>query len=116
MVADPAHAAARRAAGSSGMNGRPSVRPSAGPPAIPNDLSARPRSVAVVEPDSQQTAKQMRLRYAGSCSVCDADLPAGVKAVYDRSSKTVRCVACVSEAAATGEPVAVNVQDTQRRH
>jgi hypothetical protein len=64
-----------------------------------------------VEPDSQETAKQMRLRYAGSCSVCGGDLPAGVKAVYDRTSKTVRCLICVTDAGAAGEPVVVNLGD-----
>ncbi|KJK12975.1 NERD domain protein [Terrabacter sp. 28] len=35
----------------------------------------------------------MRLRYAGVCRVCGADLPAKAQAVYERTSKTVRCVA-----------------------
>ncbi len=34
----------------------------------------------------------MRLRYAGSCRVCGADLPARTEAVYERTTKTVRCV------------------------
>lgn len=36
--------------------------------------------------------KRMRLRYAGTCRVCDAELPARTEAIYERSSKTVRCV------------------------
>jgi hypothetical protein len=34
----------------------------------------------------------MRLRYAGTCRVCGADLEAKTEAIYDRSTKTVRCV------------------------
>ncbi|CAM3821716.1 nuclease-related domain-containing protein [Nocardioides zeicaulis] len=34
----------------------------------------------------------MRLRYAGACRVCDATLPAKTEAVYDRESRTVRCL------------------------
>jgi hypothetical protein len=36
--------------------------------------------------------KRMRLRYAGACRVCGADLPARADAIYERSSKTVRCL------------------------
>ena len=36
--------------------------------------------------------KRMRLRYAGTCRVCELDLPARTEAVYERSSKTVRCL------------------------
>lgn len=41
----------------------------------------------------------MRLRYAGKCRSCEAALPAGTIAVYDRDSKTVTCSACSSEPA-----------------
>ncbi|KGN39884.1 hypothetical protein N801_18195 [Knoellia aerolata DSM 18566] len=34
----------------------------------------------------------MRLRYAGACRVCGVELPAKVEAVYERTTKTVRCV------------------------
>ena len=34
----------------------------------------------------------MRLRYPGTCRVCDAALPAKAEAVYERETKTVRCV------------------------
>lgn len=34
----------------------------------------------------------MRLRYAGTCRVCDAALPAKTEAVYERVTKTVRCL------------------------
>lgn len=35
----------------------------------------------------------MRLRYAGTCRVCGVALPAKTEAIYERPSKTVRCVA-----------------------
>ncbi len=38
----------------------------------------------------------MRLRYAGACRLCDKPLAAGTDAVYERESKTVRCVACMT--------------------
>ncbi|MBK8470677.1 MAG: NERD domain-containing protein [Actinomycetales bacterium] len=34
----------------------------------------------------------MRLRYAGTCRVCGVELPARAEAIYERSTKTVRCV------------------------
>ena len=34
----------------------------------------------------------MRLRYAGACRVCGVELPAKVEAIYERTTKTVRCV------------------------
>jgi Nuclease-related domain len=34
----------------------------------------------------------MHLRYAGICRVCDAALPATAEAIYERETKTVRCV------------------------
>jgi Nuclease-related domain len=34
----------------------------------------------------------MRLRYAGSCRVCGRHLPARAEAIYERTTKTVRCV------------------------
>jgi hypothetical protein len=36
--------------------------------------------------------KRMRLRYDGTCRTCEAALPANTEAVYDRASKTVRCL------------------------
>jgi hypothetical protein len=34
----------------------------------------------------------MRLRYAGACRICGVELPARSEAVYERSTKSVRCV------------------------
>lgn len=42
--------------------------------------------------ESVADEKRMRLRYAGRCRVCEADLPAKAEAIYERSSKTVRCL------------------------
>ncbi|WP_404351170.1 nuclease-related domain-containing protein [Phycicoccus jejuensis] len=42
--------------------------------------------------------KRMRLRYAGTCRVCDAELPAKAEAIYERATKSVRCVAHVQPA------------------
>ena len=47
-----------------------------------------------METDERAAMKQMRLRYAGTCTVCAADLPARTVAIYDRRSKTVRCLDC----------------------
>lgn len=46
----------------------------------------------------------MRLRYAGTCRVCSVELPKGSDAVYERSTKSVRCVSCVVPIAAAAEP------------
>jgi hypothetical protein len=36
--------------------------------------------------------KRMRLRYASACRVCGIGLDAGAEAIYERASKTVRCI------------------------
>ena len=36
----------------------------------------------------------MKLRYAGACRLCGTQLPARAEAIYQRSTKTVRCVEC----------------------
>lgn len=41
--------------------------------------------------------KRMKLRYAGACRLCGTDLPARQEAIYERSTKTVRCVECPTE-------------------
>jgi hypothetical protein len=47
--------------------------------------------------------KRMRLRYAGRCRVCGTELPAKSDAIYERTTKTVRCVACRTTCAARNE-------------
>ena len=34
----------------------------------------------------------MRLRYAGACRICGSELPAKADAIYERATRTVRCV------------------------
>lgn len=50
------------------------------------------------------STKRMRLRYAGTCRECGASLPAKTEAIYDKATKSVRCL---SHRADPGEP-AVN--------
>lgn len=38
--------------------------------------------------------KPIKLRYAGTCRLCGTSLSAGTAAVYERASRTVRCVDC----------------------
>jgi Nuclease-related domain len=38
--------------------------------------------------------RRIKLRYAGICRLCDARLPAHTEAVYERATKTVRCITC----------------------
>lgn len=52
--------------------------------------------------------KRMKLRYAGSCRLCGTELPARVEAVYERATKTVRCVECPAGDAAPVEAVTVD--------
>jgi ribosomal protein L15 len=42
----------------------------------------------------------MRLRYAGTCRLCGTELPARTEAIYERTTKTVRCVECPASAGA----------------
>ena len=60
----------------------------------------RRRTVGVVTVEPSSDDKRMSLRYAGSCRRCGAQLPAGSVAVYERSSKTVRCIECSTAARA----------------
>ncbi len=49
------------------------------------------------QPESAPFAdKRMKLRYPGACRWCGTELPARAVAVYERSTKTVRCVECPS--------------------
>ena len=47
-----------------------------------------------MEPDETTTDRQMRLRYAGTCRLCGVELAARQEAIYERASKSVRCVEC----------------------
>ena len=48
--------------------------------------------------------KRMRLRYAGTCRMCGVDLPAGTEGVYERTTKTVRCLTHDPDAAHPSTP------------
>jgi hypothetical protein len=49
---------------------------------------------------AESNEKRMKLRYAGKCRLCGANLAAQAFAVYERETKTVRCVNCrIDEAA-----------------
>lgn len=45
--------------------------------------------------DGGTDEKRLRLRYAGTCRVCGSALPAKAEAIYERSTRTVRCVSHV---------------------
>lgn len=55
-------------------------------------------------------AKRLRLRYAGTCTVCETDLPARTTAIYDRGSRTVRCLDC-GPTGNLADPVVVDVRE-----
>ena len=58
------------------------------------------------------TDKRMKLRYAGACSLCGTALPARADAIYERTSKTVRCVECpTSPSAAPTGPVDIGLAE-----
>lgn len=54
----------------------------------------------------------MKLRYAGVCRLCGTDLPARADAVYERSTRTVRCVVCPSVAEIVGLVSQVETEPT----
>lgn len=53
----------------------------------------------------------MRLRYAGTCRLCAKELPAKAEAVWERATKTVRCVEC--EPAITKPPQSAEVAEAE---
>lgn len=60
--------------------------------------------------DGGADEKRMRLRYAGTCRVCGVELPAKVEAMYERTTKTVRCVS--HDVRPTVEPAVVDVVES----
>jgi hypothetical protein len=55
--------------------------------------------------------KKLLLSYAGTCVLCGASLAQGVPALYDKASKTVRCVACPNVAAVAPSVAASSAVD-----
>jgi hypothetical protein len=49
-------------------------------------------TVSIVDGQAGANDKLMRLRYAGTCRECGIELPAKAEAIYERSSRTVRCL------------------------
>jgi hypothetical protein len=47
-------------------------------------------------------AKRMKLRYAGRCTLCGTDLLAHTEAIYERATKTIRCITCPTGAESAG--------------
>lgn len=66
-------------------------------------MSPAHRNYPADVPD-EVTEKRMRLRYAGTCRVCGTVLEARTDAVYERVTKTVRCLSC--DAPTRGRPAA----------
>jgi hypothetical protein len=66
---------------------------------------------------------RMRLRYAGTCRLCGAELPKSTDAVYERSTKTVRCLVhherpdlAIADEIDPGTPGASARREFERRH
>ena len=81
-------------------------------------------TVWFVEGEPIPDEKRMRLRYSGTCRVCSVELPAKAEAIYERSSKTVRCITHdtasdaspgVSKAVDAGSPGASARREFERR-
>lgn len=63
-------------------------------------------TISGVTADSMPAEKRMRLRYAGTCRVCSAEMPARTDAIYERTTKTARCLDCSDAVAASEQPTA----------
>lgn len=59
-------------------------------------------TVTVVGEQTTADEKRMRLRYAGTCRICGVELPARTEAVYERKTKTIRCL--IHDPGATAPP------------
>lgn len=56
----------------------------------------------------------MRLRYAGTCRLCGATLEARVEAIYERTTKTVRCLTCSTTAAPADASTVPAISETSQ--
>jgi hypothetical protein len=56
--------------------------------------------------EASQSLKEIRLRYAARCRACARELPIGSLAVHDRETKSVSCLACVTETSTANSGVA----------
>lgn len=55
-----------------------------------------------MEPTDIAADKRMKLRYAGTCRLCGSELAARQEAIYERASKSVRCLECQTAVVAPG--------------
>ena len=58
----------------------------------------------VLPAEDMAAEKLMRLRYNGQCRLCGVNLPVRTLAIFERSTKTVRCVDCAAPPAHGGRP------------
>ena len=61
-----------------------------------------------------QSPKTLRLRYAGRCGKCEIQLPAGTTAGYDRETKGVTCLACLTEQASAAPQIISSISPESR--
>ena len=68
-----------------------------------------PTTPSPLDGSSPPTDKQMKLRYAGRCRLCGMELAARAEAIYERETKTVRCVTCQAQPleVAVSEPLSI---------
>lgn len=59
--------------------------------------------------DDRSEAKHPRQRYGDACALCTAALPDRRAVIYDRASKTIRCLECESGLQPPGDPVRVEI-------
>ena len=57
-------------------------------------------------------SKEMALRYAGRCRACGREIPARERAIYERASKTVRCLECPTAEPTAASPLAASPPST----
>jgi Nuclease-related domain len=66
----------------------------------PGSRPLAPATISFVTDEPSRTAgdasagRRMTLRYAGTCRLCGTHLPAHTEAIYERATRTVRCVTC----------------------
>lgn len=53
------------------------------------------------QPDAMTNEKRMKLRYAGTCRLCARSLEARVEAIYEKDTKTVKCIRCPEKVVGT---------------
>jgi Nuclease-related domain len=84
-----------------------------------SDRLSRPLDAPPTEP--ADAPKRIRLRYSGTCILCGLELIRGAEALYDKRSRTVRCIECPAKFSEpppikTGTAGASARQEYERRH